>query len=467
MNRSLARKVDHDFSLVFEKIKKAEYFIKNNKERWIVNSSVFAVLTIFSMLLVFGFPQTANAQVVGNIIDVAANFFTPSKETFQQVYSNNLGILNGFGCWGCNVFDAFSGSVFTAGQRVSGNGAAFAGVVVAISCVLSLVYIGSAFVSGDASDLLSRWKSFYRLLISVSIATAFLTTGGGAFSNSWRFVYGPLMSVPLAVAQEVSGKGPGSCAVSANPSPTIAGAESSVKAMRGIVCDVNSITMKGIAFGSALAFTGDGIIAVFVNAIAGLLTVVIFGWVTITFPMRFIDILIRLTVLGVITPVLVVCATFRASRSYVQIGISNILYCGASFAFTSILFNLGLEYFKDVMDSRINLIDTQSSLTSILASSFEIVGMAVIMASLAKTAGGMAQEFSQFRGTSGGAGDAATNMISTVVSAPVKGGAALASGAIQGTVAGRAAAGAAGAAGSAGSVGGGSASGSLGRGVSS
>lgn len=463
MIKSIIGKVDNDFSSIFEKINKVDDFIKNNKERWIINSSVFAVMSLLSFLLVFGFPNQANAQVLDNIVDIGVNFFSPSKESFQQVYNNNLGILNGFGCWGCNVFDAFSGSVFTAGQRVSGNSASFAGVVVAISCLLSLVYVGSAFVSGDASDLLSRWKAFYKLLIAVSISTAFLTAGDGAFGNAWKYVYGPLMSIPIAVAQEVSGKGPGSCAVSATPTPSMAGAESSVKAMRGIVCDVNAITMKGIAFGSALAFTGNGIIAVFVNAIAGLLTVVIFGWVTITFPMRFIDILIRLTVLGVITPVLIVCATFRASRSYVQIGISNILYCGASFAFTSILFNLGLEYFKDVMDSRIKLIDTQSSLTSILASSFEIVGMAVIMASLAKTAHSMAQEFSQFRGTSGGAGDAATNMISTVVSAPVKGGAALASGAIQGTFAGRAAAAAGGGGAAAASTG--SASGSLGRAV--
>lgn len=307
-------------------------------------------------------------------------------------------------------------------------------------------------------------------MIAVAIATAFLNAGGGAFNNTWRIVYGPLLSVPLAVAKEVNGAGSGSnCAVAVDVGADVEAAEQSLKAMEGVVCDSNAISMKGIAFGMALATSGsgNGFVAGILNALCGLIVMAVFFYVTITFPMRFIDVLVRLAVIGVLTPVLIVCATFKQSRAYVQIAVSNILYCGSVFAFTSILFGLGIRFFEQRMDAHINAMPTSSN-TTIIGSSFEIIAMALIFASFSRTALSLAQEFSQFRGSAGGAGDAATNFSNLIVSSGVKGGTAGSTGAIQSlaTAIKKRGGGVSGGA-EASQVGGGSASGSLGRGVSS
>lgn len=455
------------------KVQSFEIVWRTNRERWLTNIAVFSVLALALVFFLIGVPGSANAQGA-NVADTVASYFSPSKQTFSDVYRQNFESLSRFGCWGCNVFDAFSRSIFDAGERVggSGPGRTFSGVIVAFACCFSLYYVGSAFVSGDASDLLARWKGFWRLMLSVAVASAFLTTGGGSFENTWRMIYGPILSVPLAVAQEVNnGAGASKCPASPTApsrSAELDGASKSLDAMRGVVCDSNEIAIKGIAFGTAMAMSGDGFVGAIVNAACGLIVMAIFFYITITFPMRFIDVLIRLSVVSVLTPVFIVCATFKPTRGYVQIAISNILYCGSVFAFTSILFGLGIKFIENRMDAHINAMKDSSTIT-IIGSGFEIVAMAMIFASFSRTAVSLAQEFSQFRGSAGHAGDTAINLTNTVASTAIKGasaGTSLGAHKVASSMRGQPATGS-GTEAHAGTVGGGSASGTLGRGVSS
>jgi hypothetical protein len=413
-----------------------------------VKGTVFAVLSALLMGLMV--MPTSNVRAQPSVSDVIG-FFTPSNpDDVKKKYEDNLAALKnaaatpddrGVGCWGCKIFDKFSASVFKAGRDISSHGSALAGVIVAVASLFALIYIGGAFVSGDASDLLSRWKVFWQLLIAVSIGTAWLTSNGGAFSNTWEFIYGPLMQIPLATADAVSGGVGGSCAGGGAPAGAPPGGGEVVKAMRDVVCGGHLITMKGIAFGIALGGSGDGFVGSLLNLATGFAIIIIFGWVAVSFPLRFIDILIRLTVVGIITPILVVCATFKPTRGYIKIGISNVLYAGASFAVTSIMFKLGSTFFDDAVNQRINSIGEWNGATMI-ADSVTVVATGVIFASMLKMAPAMASEFSQFQGNSGsGVGDSAANFASSVVTLPVKGASAVIAAKTGGAVAGKSMAG--------------------------
>jgi hypothetical protein len=432
---------------------------------FIAKSAVFGILSAIVLGLMVMPSSPAEAQFP-NPFSGITEMFTSNPNKVRAVYEGNLGALTNesvVGCWGCKIFDEFSRQIFSAGNSLSGSGGSLAGVIIAVASLFSLVYIGQSFVSGDASDLLSRWKVFWQLMIAVAIGTAWLTTGGGAFANTWKYIYDPLMSIPLATSEAVSGGVGGSCGAASIPGGGAGQtyARESLTSMRQTVCGGHKITMKGIAFGIALAGSGDGIIGSFLNLLAGFAVILIFGWVAISFPLRFIDVLIRLTVVGIITPILVVCATFRPTRSYIQIGISNVLYAGAVFALTSIMFKLGSGFFDSAVDQRVNSMGSWNGATMI-ADSVVVVGTGVIFSSMLRLAPSMAAEFSQFRGSGSPVGDGATNFASTVTTLPVKAAAAIGASKIGGAAAGKAMA-------AAGGGGGGAAPGtgaSLGKGVS-
>lgn len=388
--------------------------------------------SILLMLLAVGVAMVLPAAPAhAQVLDTLTNWITGNNpQEIRALYDQNVQTLNSMSCWGCSIFDAFSTSVFSAGRSVSSSSAGpLASVIVSVSSLFSLVYIGSAFVSGDASDLLNRWKVFWRLMIAVALGCAWINSGGGSFDNTWNVVYSPLMKIPLAVSQAVPGgtdtSGCGGASVSGAP----AGAGQVISEMRNVICGGHKITLKGIAFGLALAGSGDGLVGTLCNIVAGLAICAIFVWVAISFPLRFIDVLIRLTVLGIVTPVLVVCAVFKPTRGYCQIGVSNALYAGCMFAFTSIMFKLGSSFFEQAVNDRINMMAQSDSLQQV-SQSLVLVASGVIFASMLKMAPALASEFSQFRGQSGGVGDAASSMAATVTTAPVKGAAALGSGAM-------------------------------------
>lgn len=366
-----------------------------------------------------------------------SNKFSATPTSMRQVYNDTEAALNEVGCWGCKVFNSFSATTFTAGKGVSDSAApVLSGVIVAVASLFSLFYIGSSFVSGDASDLLSRWKTFWMLCITVAVGTAWLTAGDGAFNNTWKYVYRPLMLVPMGVADAVKVGAPvntAKCGAAVMPDgAAAAGADKVITGMYNVVCGGHLITVKGIAFGMALSNSGSGLIGSLVNFFAGFGIIIIFVWVMISFPLRFIDVLLRLTVVGIVTPVLVVCAVFKPTRGYVQIGIRNVLYAGFLFAFTAIMFKIGSQFFEAAVDRQIENIPGSMSIEgnlmagSLIASSMELVGSGIIFAAMLKMAPALASEFSQFSGSSGGgAGDAATGAAAAAVTMPVKGAAAV------------------------------------------
>lgn len=427
---------------------------------------VFAFSAIVPATPAFAQTTPTSPSIGGYILDYLNNSIAGNATSFDAVYKANFQILASLGCWGCDVFDKFSGAVFDTGWNVSQNsGPALTSVIVAVASLFSLIYIGSSFVSGDASDLLSRWKVFWQLMIAVTIGSAWLTAGN-AFDNTWNIVYGPLMKVPLAVAGAVPQYGGGEDKVgcrnggSTSSSHVPSGAGDIVKDMRNVVCSGHNVTIKGIAFGMALSSTGEGFVGSILNALAGLAIMVIFAWVMISFPLRFIDVLIRLTVVGIVTPILVVCAVFKPTRSYVKIGISNVLHAGSLFAFTSIMFNLGGSYFGDEVQKRIDSLNKVGAGTE-LSQSLVLVGTGVIFAAMLKMAPALASEFSQFSGSGGsGVGDSAASFSSSVVTMPVKAATAVVAAKTGAAVVGKAAGGAMASAG-----GGGGAAGSLGKGV--
>lgn len=387
---------------------------------------------VFIVALLFPTSQALAADPITAILDAA---ISSGQKTFQEGYAESYAVLSGVGCWGCSVFDSFAFSMFSAGRSVSTQSAdPLRGLIVAFASLFSIVYIGQSFVSGDASDLIGKWKVFWHLMIAVTIGSMWLA-GGSAFDNTWNWIYGPLLKVPMAVADAVpvapmTSSSPTfftpttSCAApTRSPSAPPSGARDVVSDMRDVVCDGHLITMKGLAFGFALLMFGDGFFSMFANILAGIAIIGIFFWVAISFPLRFIDVLLRLTVVGIVTPILVVCAVFRPTRSYVKIGVSNVLNAGCLFAFTSIMFKLGHAFFEAAVNARLHEMD-KGIATMSLASSVQLVGAAIIFASMLKMAPTLASEFSQFGGQSGGVGDAATGFASSMVSLPVKGAAA-------------------------------------------
>ena len=356
-----------------------------------------------------------NCNVFGNPADLQKNI-----DAAQQM-------VDGLGCWACKVFNSFGTVVFANGDEVASQADhALKPVIIAVATLFSLFYLGSAFVSGDGSDLLGRWKVFWRLCIAVAVGSAWMS-GGGSFNNTWNYVYGPLLAIPLAVEKAIPtpGGGGGNCNPAARaPANAPPGSSTVMNEMATVVCGANTVSLKGIAFGIGLTNTGDGILGSFVNAVTGIILMIVFGWIAITFPLRFIDVMLRLAVVGIVTPVLVVCAVFKPTRSYCQIAVKNVLYAGCLFAFTGIMFKLGftflMQMFADQTAGTSAGAIGSGTAGQLLGKGIVLVGSGVIFSAMVKMAPSLAAEFSSFSGSSGGVGDAATSFSSTVVTAPVK-----------------------------------------------
>lgn len=430
--------------------------------RLLVVLSVLLVAFAFSIAL----PDQAIAQASGGdnsgiLNGFLSSMFESPADAMKTKSDAVAAAINSAGCWSCTIFNSFAGVAFVQGSSVSAQAAGpLTAIISGFGTVFALFYLGSSFVSGDASDLLQRWKVFWRLLIACAAGSAVLSAN--AFEFAWTVVYGPLMDIALAVYKAFAAGGE-TCSSGASFPGAPSGAMASLQAMGEIVCGSNKIANQGIGFGVALMFTWDGITGWAINLITGLILCIIFGWIAITFPLRFIDALIRLGVVGIVTPVLVVCAVFKPTRSYVQIGISNVLYAGAEFAFTGIMFALGSKVFKTILNEQMGSMGTMDPTTQI-SRAFVLIGTGVIFAAMTRMAPSLAAEFSAFRGsTGGGVGGAAVGAMSNVVSTTTS-----VAGAGAGyAIAGRAAGGAAGRAmgGAAGGAEGGGVAGALGKGV--
>lgn len=371
-------------------------------------------------------PSPAYAQDAGGQpwYSMFTNYFTSTPVQFNDVYTQDQQWLNTMGCWGCTIFDSFVSGVLGAGQNVSAQmDGGMKAIMVAFASVFGLFYLGGSFVAGDASDLAQRWKVFWRLCIAVAVGGAWLS--GGSFNKTWDYVYSPIMSVPIAIETAVGGGGSTDCG--GGPSNVPSGAQASVTAMRGVVCGANHITMDNIARGMAVFQTGSGFSDNIAHWVAGAFMVIIFAWLMIAFPLRFIDVILRLAIVGIVTPVMVVCAVFKPTRGYCLVAVNNVLNAACQFAFTGIMFKLGNTFFNQLVQQYSPFLVGGAASPS---SSQMIIGVvvlcsgAMIFGSMVKMAPIVAGEFAQFNASAGGVGGTAEGIARSVTMAPVNAGGA-------------------------------------------
>lgn len=197
-----------------------------------------------------------------------------------------------------------------------------------------------------------------------------------------------------------------------------------IQSMSTTVCGGYHMTIEGIATGWAVATQVDGIINSFIFGVAGVLLIAIYALLALTFPLRFIDVLLKLAIVSLITPFLVVAAVFKPTRGYASIAISNVLNATALFAIVSIIFRVGSvilnEFLMNSAAGSDNVSNNRFSGDAIsvdaLISSMVLVAVALTFLGMLKSAPSIAAEFSRSSGGSSSAGDAASG----AAVAPVK-----------------------------------------------
>ena len=399
-------------------------------------AALFLALSLFSSpALAQGSPPPSDPGGGGFLgLNIGGGGERPNFETRRdQAYTK----MSSAGCWPCKIFNSFQSGIFRSIDKADDGGRGLIPVLTGFATVFALFYLGSAFVSGDASDLLGRWQVFWRLCIAVAAASTVLNAGAASFM--WDYVYSTLFSIGAAisdafgVAAMASG---GNC-----PSPSIGGlsggAESAVQSMSATVCGGYQMTLRGIATGYAVATWQDGIINAFIYGFCGIALMAIYGLLALTFPLRFIDVLIRLSIVSLITPFLVVAAVFKPTRGYASIAIANVLNATALFAIVSIIFVIG----SNVMDTFLeqmglingvesnNIIFGESDRVDVIVNVIVLTGVALTFLGMLRSAPAIAAEFSRSSGGSSSAGDAAVS----AATAPVRmaaGGAGLAAGGV-------------------------------------
>lgn len=356
--------------------------------------------------------------------DIIGDMFTfENEKSFEERKADFKAYFSTFECVTCKLFDGFSGAIFDVSGNVDGAGPGLIPVLTGFASVFALFYLGSAFVSGDASDLLGRWQVFWRLCLAVAAGSVFLSA---PLTNSWNFIFGPLFSIGEGVVAMVGGSS-GSCGGSIS-SNAPAGAVSALQSMSRTVCGSYEMTIEGLANGMALMTQKDGLVNTFTYFVFGLLTVMMYGFLALTFPLRFIDVVIRLAIVGMITPILTLCAVFKPTRGYVSIAISNVLNATAQFAILSVIFKIGDTVFTKLM-SEMNLSSSsiqsggEGSMMEAFGNSLVLFGIAFVFSGMVRAVPAIAAEFARH---SGGGGDVGGNAATMVVAAPAAGAAAVA-----------------------------------------
>ena len=411
--------------------------------KWLISFIAFFCISIMALNFSPVFAQSAPppppppAENGNWLKDIYTDLTTPRTfEQRRQAAFNGLGGKNN--CWSCYIFNEFSVMIFEKGKEIDAASKSLIPVITGFATVFALFYLGTGFVAGDASDLPQRWTVFWRLCIAAAAGSAVLKVG--AFTFAWDYIYGPLFSIGTALASAF-----GATASGCSPGPSgvgPSGAADAIASMYGIVCGGHQMSVDGIALGIAVLSQTDGLLNSIIYAITGIIIAVIFLWIMISFPLRFIDVLMRMGIVGMITPLLVICAVFKPTRGYISIGISNILNASAQFAITAIMFSIGYKSFiRIIASSKLdagasnNLWIANTSTVDTLSNAIMLVGMATIFGAMLKSVPSIAAEFSQFRGGGGDAvGNAASSTAATVMTAPIKG-AALAVGLASGALA--------------------------------
>lgn len=407
---------------------------------------IFSAFMALTFVLTFSVPSTAFAQLLPPDPNAPAQPAPPPSEsdrfwktvrekafgkqpTFEERRNDAVTALGGLtNCWACKVFNEFGKQIFSSGKAADAAGKTLIPVVSGFASVFALFYLGSGFIAGDASDLPQRWTVFWRLMVSVAFGTAVLSAG--AFSFVWDYVYDPLFSIGTGVAGVFASDAvQTSCDPGAIKVGGFASADATLEAMYKVVCGGHNISIQGIATGLALGTHVDGVVNTLFYGISGLVIVFMYLWIMISFPLRFIDVLIRLGIVGMITPLLVIAAVFKPTRGYISIGISNVLNATAQFAITAVMFAIGSKVFTD-MTSTLKLDANasgsiwvqNSTAVSAISSSVVMIGMAAIFAGMLRSVPAIAAEFSQYRGSGGDQiGNSAIGAAANSIAMPIKG----------------------------------------------
>jgi len=361
-----------------------------------------------------------------------SNVLTPANaKNMDQSVTEFLTVYNRV-CWPCLIFDKFAENVFSKGEQVSANAAGpMRRIIGTVSVVFCLVFLGGGLVVGNAQDIATRWTTVWKFLLGAALGSIFV---GSAFANMWNWVYGPVMAVPIAINKEFGLTNVNTLSIAGNAIQcslaNVSGPSGSagiMEGMQGIVCGGHRLSGAGMAYGWALMTHTNGFFGTITNIFCGVILMAVFCWVAITFPLRFIDILIRLTIIGILSPVIIVLAVFKPTRSYVTTAVENVLYVGCLFAFTGIMFNLGASVFSGVLNTALaGMQGASEDAVTTIVNGIILIGGGIVFSAMIQMAPALAKEFSGFKGGGGGVGDAVGGAVSSVASMAGKGAGAVA-----------------------------------------
>ena len=140
--------------------------------------------------------------------------------------------------------------------------------------------------------------------------------------------------------------------------------------------------------------------------------ILLYGFLAIVFPLRFIDVVIKLAIVGFLTPILGLCAVFKPTRGYVGVAISNVLNATAQFAIMSIIFRIGDDVFT-AMNEAMGV--GGADFIGTILNGLVMFGTAFVFVGLVNAVPGIASEIARHSGGGGGEGGAAA---SSVISKP-------------------------------------------------
>lgn len=369
---------------------------------WMKSSKKRFILTLSCLAIVFSFvsaPSVAQTSTVDTVVNVASDLFFGASEPFEVRKANSRAILDNLGCFSCNLFSGFATAVFDTTDRVDKSGVSLIPALVGFTTAFTFFYMGSAFVAGDASDLTSRWQIIWRLYLAATAASIFLTS---PLTYSWDYIFGPLFSIGTGIINIMGGLNSAGCAANSITTGAPQGANAVLSEMSLTICGAFNMTKDGIATGMALTSQGGGPLFAIVNAIAGLMVILIYGYIAVIFPLRFIDVIIRLALVGMLTPILGLLAVFKPTRGYVAIAVSNVLNATFQFAITAVMFIIGQQVFENFLAENSVSIDSTGILSnpiSVLMNAFIIVGIAFVFSGMLKSVPGIAAEFARYSGS--------------------------------------------------------------------
>lgn len=386
----------------------------------------------FSVLMAIAFiAAPANAQeivpsngtpiVLSGVSFVAAIpgtslFFDNEQAKFAENKAEiQASIENDIGCITCEIFVTFTTAVFGQLRNVDSSASGLIPVAGSIALILSFVYLFSGFVTGDASDLLGRWQVFWRLMMSMAFATIVLASDPVAFV--WEYIFGNLFALGNGIINSVDASLLSDCPASPiNIYPE--DAATAIQNMNQSVCASFKMTVESMATGIALIVSPPGSFSGIITFIvAGTFVTAIYAFLALVFPLRFIDIVVRLAIISIISPVLVVAAAFKPFRGYAFGAIGTVLNAMAQFVLLAIILRIGAgvveQFSQDLFAKGLN---EEATATQVVISAFALVGVALVFSALVKSVPALASELTRSTGGGGEGGNAAIKTIAAPAS---------------------------------------------------